>query len=187
MMPIIVIGSVYIFSCGRIVWNIVRWPSPRNNLVSSYQNFQECTYNTVKYWPGAVIQRYLRPTTLFKNSGTGVFNTLFIEHLWWLLLTGIISVIFIGPKNHQFRASSSRGVDIKVFERGLNIDYHGWPKQWDFGWAKMVKFGFFFLIYSTHIKLPKLKLIFPSHNTDLKLIFPSHNFADLHILISQDV
>ena len=72
---------------------------------------------------------------------------------------------YMGPDNHQFRASSSGGLARHFFWRRVEC-WLPWliKKIWNFRLVKMVKFGFF-SIYFTHLKLPILKLIFHSHNS----------------------
>ena len=48
---------------------------------------------------------------------------------------------FIGPENHWFKASSSKGVARIFFRRRLYVDYHSWQRKfWDFRLVKMVTF-----------------------------------------------
>ena len=66
-------------------------------------------------------------------------------HLQW---------VFLGPENHQFRTSSSRGVAKTFFGRKLNVGYRGWQRKfWDFRLVKMITFD----IVSTCIMTPPSK------------------------------
>ena len=46
-----------------------------------------------------------------------------------LTSTGLISVIFIEPDDHQFMASNSRGLARVFLGGGLNVGYHGWWRK----------------------------------------------------------
>ena len=46
-----------------------------------------------------------------------------------LTSTSPILMTFLGPENHHFRASSSRGVARTLFGRGLNVGYHGCQRK----------------------------------------------------------
>ena len=82
-----------------------------------------------------------------------------------LTSTSLISVIFIGPDDHQFMASNSRGLARVFFGRRVEC-WLPWlmKKIWDFKLVKMVKFGYL-SIYFTQLKLPNLKFIFHLQDT----------------------
>ena len=62
---------------------------------------------------------------------SGTIQLARINNFQFLILTrtGLILMIFIGPENHQFRASSFRGLARNFFGRVVNIGYHGWGRK----------------------------------------------------------